>query len=219
MPFAQLIGINGYGKSIVFSCALLENDKEETLCWLFRTFLDVMDGKKPSTIITHQDSAIHKSIAEVFHTVFHRFNLWHVMREAAVEFGGFTANRPGMEAELTHLIMNSLTTEEFEDGWIAVLEKYGSASNAHLKLMYQTRLMWVPVYFKHVFCPFIRSPGHSQSTYSIFKDYVLREDTIEIFISQYNIFQMEAVSIEHGDRCESTLKKPMLQKYTRWGCS
>jgi hypothetical protein len=66
--------------------------------------------------------------------------------------------------------------------------------------------MWVPVYFRHVFCPFIRSFGRCESTHSIFKDYVLQEDTIETIISQYNIFQEESVSI---DRFESTLQKPI----------
>jgi hypothetical protein len=75
-----------------------------------------MDGKKPSIIITHQDSAIQKSIAEVFPTVFHRFSMWHVVKEAAAEVGGFMVNRPGMEAELICLIINSLTTEEFGNG-------------------------------------------------------------------------------------------------------
>ncbi|CAL5028599.1 unnamed protein product [Urochloa decumbens] len=205
MPFASLIGINGHGKPTVFGWALLENDEAETFSWLFRTFLDVMDGKKPSITMTHQDSAIQKSVAEVFPTVFHRFSMWHVMREAAAQCGGFMVNRPGMEAELTHLITNSLTTEEFENGWKAMLEKYTAELNSHLKHMYWTRSMWVPVYFKHVFCPFIRSIGHCESTNSIFKDYVLQEDAIETFISQYNIFQEEAVNI---DRFESTLEKP-----------
>ncbi|XP_039771613.1 protein FAR1-RELATED SEQUENCE 9-like isoform X1 [Panicum virgatum] len=206
MPFASLIGINGHGKPTVFGWALLENDEAETFSWLFRTFLDVMDGKKPSIVITHQDSAILKSIAEVFPAVFHRFSMWHVVREAAAEVEGFMVNRPGMEAELTRLITNSLTTEEFENGWKGMLEKYTAELNEHLKHMYWTRSMWVPVYFKHVFCPFMRSFGHCESTYSIFQDYVLQEDTIETFISQYNIFQYEAVSI---DRFESTLQKPI----------
>ncbi|PUZ46224.1 hypothetical protein GQ55_7G035200 [Panicum hallii var. hallii] len=206
MPFASLIGINGHGKPTVFGWALLENDEAETFSWLFRTFLDVMDGKKPSIIITHQDSAIQKSIAEVFPTVFHRFSMWHVVKEAAAEVGGFMVNRPGMEAELICLITNSLTTEEFGNGWKGMLEKYTAELNEHLKHMYWTRSMWVPVYFRHVFCPFIRSFGRCESTHSIFKDYVLQEDTIETFISQYNIFQEESVSI---DRFESTLQKPI----------
>ncbi|KAK3145220.1 hypothetical protein QOZ80_4AG0325630 [Eleusine coracana subsp. coracana] len=205
MPFVPLVGIDGHCKTTVFGWALLEDAKAETFSWLFRTLLDVMDGKKPSIIITHQDAAVQESIAQVFPAVFHRFSMWHVMREAASEVGGFMVNKPGMEDELTRLITNSLTTEEFEDGWKAMLEKYGAASTAHLKLMYQTRIMWAPVYFKHVFCPFI----HSRSTNSILKDDVQREDTVESFIHQYEIFQMEVGFTEDGDRFESTLKKPM----------
>jgi len=131
------------------------------------------------------------------------------MRKATDELGSFMAHRVGMETEVTHLVTNSLATDEFENGWQAMLQKYDATSNAHLDLMYQTRLMWVPVYFKHVFSPFTRSNGCSMSKNSIFKDYVQQNDTIETFISQYDIFQEEAVDIEGGDRFESTLKKPM----------
>ncbi|KAL6839736.1 hypothetical protein ACP4OV_030424 [Aristida adscensionis] len=206
MPFTPLTGINGHGKTTVFGCALLENDKAETISWLLRIFLDVMDGKKPSIIMTNQDTVMQESIAEVFPTVFHRFSMWHVMREAAAEFGGFMVNRPGMQDQLTRLVTDSLTTEEFEVGWKAMVEKYSAESNAHLRLMYQTRSMWVPVYFKHVFCPFIRSFGRSDGTNSIFNDHVLREDTVDNFISQYQIFQ-EVLSTEDINRVESTLKK------------
>ncbi|TVU07338.1 hypothetical protein EJB05_47388, partial [Eragrostis curvula] len=143
MPFVPLIGINGHGKTTAFGWALLEDAKEETISWLFRTFLDVMDGKKPSIIMTHNDSAVQKSVAEAFPSVFHRFSMWHVIRQTAAEFGGFMANKPGMADELRGLITNSLTTEEFEDSWKAMLDKYDAASSTHLKLMYQTRLMLV----------------------------------------------------------------------------
>jgi len=209
MLFAPLIGINGHGKAIVFGCALLENEMAETLTWLFRTFLDVMDGKKPITIITHQGSAMQKSTAEAFPDASHRFSMWHMMREAAAEFGGSMANRSGLQAELTRLVTNSLTAEEFEDGWKAMLQKYDAASNAHLNLMYQTRLMWVPVYFKHVFSPFIRSSEGSDNTNSIFKDDVPLQDTIENLIHQYDIFQKEVACMEHGYRSQSTPKIPM----------
>ena len=209
MLFALLIGMNGHGKTTVFGWAVLEDGRAETFSWLFRTFLDVMDGKKPNTILTHQDSDITKSIAEVFHTSFHRFDMWHVMRKATDELGSFMDHRVGMETEVTHLVTNSLATDEFENGWQAMLQKYDAASNAHLNLMYQTRLMWVPVYFKHVFCPFIRSSEGSDNTNSIFKDDVPLQDTIENLIHQYDIFQKEVACMEHGYRSQSTPKIPM----------
>ncbi|XP_034604200.1 protein FAR1-RELATED SEQUENCE 5 isoform X2 [Setaria viridis] len=212
MLFAPLIGINGHGKAIVFGWGLLENemaDKADTFSWLLRTFLDVMDGKKPTTIITDQGSAMTKSIAEVFPTVFHRFSMWHVMRKAREIFEDFMENGPVMEADLTCLIANCLTIEEFEDGWKTMLEKYDAPPNEDLNLMYQTRLMWVPVYFKHAFCPFIRSTGRSESTDTIFKEHGLRKDAIENFFCQYDIFQKNVISPEDGYGLESTQKKTM----------
>src|SRR4051812_27916823 len=57
MPFAPLVGLNGHGKTIVFGWALLQNETVDTLTWLFETFVEVMQGKKPGIILTDQDSA------------------------------------------------------------------------------------------------------------------------------------------------------------------
>jgi hypothetical protein len=52
MPFAPIIGINGHGKTIVFGWALLKDQKADTFAWLFRSFTEVMEGKKPKLILT-----------------------------------------------------------------------------------------------------------------------------------------------------------------------
>ena len=46
------------------------------------------------------------------------------------------ANRPGMDAEMSCLVLNSLTTEDFENGWKAMLKKYNAEINAVLDKIY-----------------------------------------------------------------------------------
>jgi hypothetical protein len=69
MPFAPFIGINGQGRTIVFAWALLKDQTAETFKWALQTFLDVMDGKKPSIIMTDQDKAIKSAIDDVLFSV------------------------------------------------------------------------------------------------------------------------------------------------------
>lgn len=52
MPFAPIIGINGHAKIIVFGWALLKDQSVETFHWLFDTFIEAMDWKKPDLILT-----------------------------------------------------------------------------------------------------------------------------------------------------------------------
>ena len=52
MPFAPIVGINGHGKNVIFGCALIEDQTAETFEWVFKTFVETMNGKKPKIIMT-----------------------------------------------------------------------------------------------------------------------------------------------------------------------
>jgi hypothetical protein len=66
MPFASIIGINGNAKKIVFGWALLKDQTADTFQWLFESFVEIMDGKKPKLILTDQDAAIQAAVSRVF---------------------------------------------------------------------------------------------------------------------------------------------------------
>ncbi|XP_061352111.1 protein FAR1-RELATED SEQUENCE 5-like [Gastrolobium bilobum] len=58
MPFGPFVGINNHLQSILFGCALLKDEIEQTVVWLFEEWLRAMNGKHPIAIITDQDMAI-----------------------------------------------------------------------------------------------------------------------------------------------------------------
>ncbi|XP_061339921.1 protein FAR1-RELATED SEQUENCE 5-like isoform X2 [Gastrolobium bilobum] len=54
MPFGPFVGVNNHLQSILFGCALLKDETEDTFIWLFKEWLRGMNGKHPSAIITDQ---------------------------------------------------------------------------------------------------------------------------------------------------------------------
>jgi hypothetical protein len=54
MPFAPIIGVDNYGKTVIFGVGLLEDEGVDTFKWLFEEFMSSMDNKHPETIITDQ---------------------------------------------------------------------------------------------------------------------------------------------------------------------
>ena len=52
MPFAPFTGLNHHYQSILFGCALLQDEYEASFIWLFETWLEAMNGKMPVSIIT-----------------------------------------------------------------------------------------------------------------------------------------------------------------------
>ena len=209
MPFAPVVGINGHGRTVIFGYALIENQKAETFSWVFNTLMEVMDGKRPGIIITDQDAAMKKAISEIFGSEIHRNCFWHIMRNARENLGTILKEKPEFGKELERVIYGSINKEEFDQGWVAVLEKYNEIENSSLKLMWNSRSMWAPAYFMDVFCPFIKTTGRSESTNASFKDYVKRKDRIETFLQQCEIFQEEQAETERRDRFESNVQEPV----------
>jgi hypothetical protein len=128
--------------------------------------------------------------------------------------GGYMSTREGMEEEMTSIIMDSLTVEEFENKWNNMIVNYDASSNKHFPLMWKCREQWVPVYFKQTLCPFIRTTGRSEGMNSVFKDYVKRKDTIETFLIQYDLFQETVFETENEDMFLSIGLEPVY-----WGHS
>ncbi|KAL6576654.1 hypothetical protein OROMI_010930 [Orobanche minor] len=63
MPFGIFIGIDNYGRTALFGCALLRNESRATFCWLVKTFLRLVK-KSPKTIITDQDKWMTEAITK-----------------------------------------------------------------------------------------------------------------------------------------------------------
>lgn len=73
MPFAPFIGVNHHRQTILFGCALLTDEKEESFTWVFQQWLKCMFNKAPLVIITDMDQAMFNAIKVVFPKSQHRF--------------------------------------------------------------------------------------------------------------------------------------------------
>ncbi|KAL4598151.1 hypothetical protein ACB092_11G039500 [Castanea dentata] len=81
MPFAPFTRLNHHCQSILFGCALLQDETEQTFVWLFEIWLQAMWGKEPKSIITDQDLAMGAAIAKVLPRTRHRLCLWHIKKK------------------------------------------------------------------------------------------------------------------------------------------
>ncbi|PWA56010.1 protein FAR1-RELATED SEQUENCE 11 [Artemisia annua] len=63
MPFGMFVGIDNYGRTILFGCALLCNETTKTFKWLMEKFVLLMK-KAPNTILTDQDPWMTEAIAK-----------------------------------------------------------------------------------------------------------------------------------------------------------
>ncbi|KAF5446887.1 hypothetical protein F2P56_032483 [Juglans regia] len=115
MPFAPFVGVNHHGQSILLGAGLISSEDTESFVWLFKAWLDCMDGKTPNTIITDQDRAMKNAIAIVFPSTRHRYCLWHVLRKVPEKLGSHGQYKCGLKSKLLSCVYDSLTIEEFEN--------------------------------------------------------------------------------------------------------
>ncbi|KAG7994548.1 hypothetical protein I3843_01G062800 [Carya illinoinensis] len=117
IPFAPFVGVNHHGQSILLGAGLLSSEDTSTFVWLFRAWLECMNGRAPKAIITDQDRAMKSSIALVFPDTRHRYCLWHIIRKLPEKLGSHTMYNAGLKTSIQNALYDSQTCAEFEMKW------------------------------------------------------------------------------------------------------
>ncbi|XP_024629942.1 protein FAR1-RELATED SEQUENCE 5-like [Medicago truncatula] len=76
-----------YGDSIIFGAALMYDETIPSFKWLFETFLQAHNNKKPKTIFTDQDQAMSRALEEVMPDTHHGLCTWHLLQNGIKHLG------------------------------------------------------------------------------------------------------------------------------------
>lgn len=52
LPFGIFVGVNNHYQTIIFGGVLLTQETKEDFEWTFKSFIEIMSGKHPETILT-----------------------------------------------------------------------------------------------------------------------------------------------------------------------
>ncbi|XP_073137664.1 protein FAR1-RELATED SEQUENCE 5-like [Henckelia pumila] len=115
MIFAPLVRVNHHHQTIVFGCGFLSDEKTESFVWLLNKFVEAMPTGAPNVIITDQDPAMTKAIAQVFPQTMHRYCLWHILNKFSEKLDPMTFR--DHYQSIKHVIENSTTPDEFVSSW------------------------------------------------------------------------------------------------------
>ncbi|XP_062191257.1 protein FAR1-RELATED SEQUENCE 5-like [Phragmites australis] len=198
MPFAPFIGINRHAQSFQLGCAFLRDEKTDSFVWLFKACLETMKGKAPLNIITNQDGAMRRAIELVFPNTNHRNYQWHIMDKASGTIGPYISFNQELKDEFTDCINYSVTPEEFEAKWDAMINKYGLGDIQHFQHLYSIRKSFVQTYYMHCFYPFLQSTQRSEGFNAVLKRYVNPNLSILLFVKQYEKIQQKYLVAQDG---------------------
>ncbi|XP_042380975.1 protein FAR1-RELATED SEQUENCE 5-like [Zingiber officinale] len=182
--FASFVGVNHHHQTIIFGCGFLSDEKTESFVWLLKKFIEAMPKGPPNVIITDQDPAMTKAIAQVFSQTVHRYYLWHILNKFPDKLHPLTFQNHYQS--IKNVIVNSTTPDDFEKSWEGVIKCANLEKNDWLSSMYELRHKWVPVYFRHIFCAGMSSSQRSESSHSFFKRYISNKNSLLDFITRFN---------------------------------
>ncbi|CAA0827173.1 Protein FAR1-RELATED SEQUENCE 5 [Striga hermonthica] len=185
MPFAPFVGVNHHGQSVLFGCGLLTNEDTESFVWLFESWLKCMSGCRPKGIITDQCNAMKNAIEIVFgDSTRHRLCLWHIMKKIPEKLSGHS-NYEGIKNFMQALVYDALTEDEFDSGWLMMIDGYNLHDNEWLQRLYADRKRWVPAYVKSSFWVGMSTTQRSEGMNAFFKGFVNHKTTLKQFIALY----------------------------------
>ncbi|XP_042954728.1 protein FAR1-RELATED SEQUENCE 5-like [Carya illinoinensis] len=196
MPFAPFVGVNHHGQSILLGAGLISNEDTHTFVWLFKMWLDCMNGQAPKAIITDQDRAMKSAIAIVFPETRHRYCLWHIMRKLPEKLGSHSCFNMGLKTDIQTAVYDSQTRTEFDQSWGELLVKYDLLGNNWLQTLYEERHFWVPAYMKTVFWAGMSTTQRSKSMNAFFNGYVHSRTTLKEFVDQFDNALRKKVEVE-----------------------
>lgn len=123
-PLVVFVGSNNHKATVVFGFALIADEKEDTYRWVFEKFLESMNQKQPSAILTDQDEAIRNAVQLLMPDCKHRLCAWHIGRNI-----GQNVKDSEAQKNIGQMIYAYLTPREWEAAWHSMVARHGLSDN------------------------------------------------------------------------------------------
>ncbi|CAL2247213.1 unnamed protein product [Prunus armeniaca] len=167
-PLVLFVGSNNYRSTVMFGCALLQDETFETYKWLLETFMASMKDKKPISILTDGDEAMRKAIDDVFPMSNHRLCSWHVSRNAQNNLKDDELLR-----NFQACIWEPFALDEFEKKWEVLRERASTPKQKEwLEMMYEKRDSWAESCMRGKFFGGMCTTQRVESMNKYVKDYL-----------------------------------------------
>ncbi|XP_038711749.1 protein FAR1-RELATED SEQUENCE 5-like [Tripterygium wilfordii] len=185
-PLGVFIGFNHHKGVAIFGAALLYNKIVDSFKWLFRSFLDAQNGKRPQTIFTDQDATMARALKDEMPNTFHGLCNWHIMQNAIKHLGNrMKDDDSSLLKDFKKCMFEYESETEFEEAWKILRETYSVQDSSWLDGIYQLKEKWAKCHLKKAFTLGMRSTQLSESLNADVKDYLKSDLNIVDFFEQF----------------------------------
>ncbi|XP_070007176.1 protein FAR1-RELATED SEQUENCE 11-like [Nicotiana sylvestris] len=172
------------------------------------SFLWLMNGKHPQTILTDQDLGLIEAIK--LPLTKHAFCIWHITSKFSTWFSFVLGSRYLQFKYEFRRLYEIGSIEEFECQWKKLITKFDLESDSHIKLLYVNRASWALPYLKGYFFAGMTTTGRSESINAYLKRFLHARTSLKEFVEQkhaskvltpfsFKLLQDEMIlSVEYG---------------------
>ncbi|KAJ3671561.1 hypothetical protein LUZ60_007640 [Juncus effusus] len=186
VPFAALTGLNHHRELVIFGCAFMTDETEESFTWLFDTWRTLIGPHKPASITTCFDESIESAISRVFPNSRHRFCKKDIFNKCKENLSNLYTSDPGFKPELKRVVNGSETPDEFESGWKNLLERYNLNEDLWLGFLFTIRHKWVPAFLTNSFFGEILKNEKFETMQKFFQKNSITTTTLRDLVSQFD---------------------------------
>ncbi|KAK2972760.1 hypothetical protein RJ640_019408 [Escallonia rubra] len=154
---------NHYREQVIFGASLLYDETQASFDWVFSTFLEAHNFKKPTTLFTDQDIAMGNAISVVMPEVRHGLCTFHIMQNAIKHLGNLMKDDSCFLSDFKALMFEYEDVTKFEKEWEALLKKYKVHGHSWLERTYTLKEKWARCYMKTTVTLGMRSTQLSES--------------------------------------------------------
>ncbi|XP_022040932.1 protein FAR1-RELATED SEQUENCE 5-like [Helianthus annuus] len=197
MMFVPFTGIDNHNRNVTLGAAILSSETAETYSWLLKAIKNAY-GYAPPVIVTDQDPAMKKAIADVWPESRHRLCMWHIMDKLTTKVGTALCSNTDFRKRLSAVVWtDSLFPEAFETEWAAILNDFGLTDHEWLTYIYGLRESWNPAYYREEeMSGLMRTSSRSESVNHFFGKISNPKCTLVEFLSHFDT-AIEAQRHEH----------------------
>ncbi|ONK67368.1 uncharacterized protein A4U43_C06F19450 [Asparagus officinalis] len=202
-PVGVWFGVDNYGNAIFFGCVLLQNEKQESLGWALQSFLHLVDGKFPRTMLTDFDIRLRDAMISEMPGTKHVFGMWHVTSKLSSWFAASLGSQYDKFVSEFHRLGNLESPEEFDQLWRQMAVDFGLSLDKHVGILWYHRTYWALPHLRGFFFGGLLTTGLPVSMKSFFKGFLTSKIHLKDFIDQVAV----AIELQNQAGEEATMRQ------------
>ena len=151
-PLILFAGATNHRTTCLFGAAIVRNETTDSYVWVLSTFVEAMDNRRPSSVVTDGDRSMHAAVELVFPDAVHRLCKWHLQKNA-----GTNVHIKNFNGVFNRYMSMDCPVYEFEQKWSRMVDHFKITEHRWVQDVYQKKHMWAEAYLRGHFFGGIKS--------------------------------------------------------------